>query len=76
MAEEEYVEKLCAKGHQMEWIECEQCGGEGLSEEHDCGEDTCACLEPEPNVDCDVCDGDGGWWHCETCYKQKLKGEY
>lgn len=31
----------------------------GEGEWHDCGEDCCSCLEPEPNVTCDVCDGTG-----------------
>lgn len=26
---------------------------------HDCQEDCCACLEPELNVTCDECGGDG-----------------
>jgi len=26
---------------------------------HDCGEDTCCCLNPEYNVRCDICDGKG-----------------
>ena len=41
-------------------IECWNCGGEGL-DGHDCGEDTCCCLEPFENVPCDVCDGLGYW---------------
>jgi hypothetical protein len=38
--------------------ECWNCGGTGLVG-HDCGEDTCMCLQPEENVTCDVCNGDG-----------------
>lgn len=38
--------------------ECWNCGGEGFSY-HDCGEDTCCCLYPEPNVLCDICWGKG-----------------
>lgn len=45
-----------------EWIECEHCDGEGLDPwVHDCGEDTCACAIPMPNVACRVCGGVGGW---------------
>ncbi|MGZ6446905.1 MAG: hypothetical protein ACXWRA_02650 [Pseudobdellovibrionaceae bacterium] len=40
---------------QKEWITCWQCDGHCLVG-HDCGEDTCCCLEPEDNVVCDVCD--------------------
>lgn len=42
------------------WRTCYQCGGEGLGE-HDCGEDTCCCLDPEPNTTCGICKGEGGW---------------
>ncbi len=48
----------------MEWIECENCGGEGFVG-HDCGEDCCCCLDPEDNVPCDVCGGKGGYWEKE-----------
>jgi hypothetical protein len=42
------------------WTECYNCGGSGFSH-HDCGEDTCYCLDQEDNVTCDVCMGLGGW---------------
>ncbi|MBI4714424.1 MAG: hypothetical protein HY760_00495 [Nitrospirae bacterium] len=39
--------------------DCWKCGGEGLCG-HDCGEDTCCCLDPdEDNVTCDACFGGG-----------------
>lgn len=43
-----------------EWIECWRCGGTGLIG-HDCGEDVCCCRDPEDNVECDICNGEGGW---------------
>lgn len=43
-----------------DWTECWQCGGMKFSH-HDCGEDTCCCLQPEDNVICDICHGNGGW---------------
>ena len=43
-----------------DWVQCWQCGGEGVTH-HECLDDTCVCLEPLPNVSCDVCRGDGGW---------------
>jgi len=43
----------------MTWVICEQCE-DGFSY-HECGDDTCACLNPEPNVTCDICNGKGGW---------------
>ncbi len=36
---------------------CWSCGGVGVY--HDCGEDTCCCLEPELNKFCYVCNGEG-----------------
>lgn len=55
-----FITQQEADGDIMDWIECWQCGGEGYSD-HDCGEDTCCCLDPEDNVRCDVCNGKGGW---------------
>lgn len=44
---------------------CPDCHGEG--EWHDCGEDTCCCLNPEPNEYCEHCDGEG-WVFVEYEY--------
>jgi len=43
-----------------DYVDCWNCGGEGFSG-HDCGEDTCCCLDPEDDVVCDICKGEGGW---------------
>lgn len=43
------------------WRECWDCGGEGVTY-HDCGEDTCCCLDPQPNVRCETCEGARGWY--------------
>ena len=43
----------------MYWIRCYNCE-DGYSH-HECGEDTCVCLNPQPNVICDICGGKGGW---------------
>jgi hypothetical protein len=57
----------------------EDCGAceDGYSD-HDCGEDCCPCLDPEPNVTCSVCAGCGGWWIClsssEWCETNPLPG--
>jgi hypothetical protein len=56
----------CSCGLLLEWVDCWACGGEGAVE-HDCGEDTCCCIDPKPNVICDVCDGDGGAYLCPQC---------
>src|ERR1017187_8693378 len=37
---------------------CANCCGTGYSH-HDCGEDSCCCLNPEDNVICDWCNGKG-----------------
>lgn len=37
--------------------DCYVCGGCGEIP-HDCGEDTCCCLNPEDEI-CNNCDGDG-----------------
>lgn len=58
----------CARcGASMDWEECSNCGGDGLVG-HDCGEDTCCCMDPEENVVCDICDGEGGWQLCMSGY--------
>jgi hypothetical protein len=43
--------------------DCDNCGGTGVSS-HDCGEDTCCCLDPDDNVTCDWCGGRGHFWVC------------
>jgi hypothetical protein len=53
----------CGEG--MFWVECSYCD-EGYSD-HDCGEDTCCCLDPEDNVRCDICRGKCGWYICARC---------
>lgn len=54
--------KVC--GEELDWVECWECGGEGEGDEfHDCGEDTCCCLHPEPGR-CPECHGEGGWLEC------------
>ena len=69
----------CARcGSSMDWQECENCDGEGLSG-HDCGEDCCCCADPEePNVPCGICGGHGGWNRClsapEWCQAHPMPG--
>ena len=48
----------------LTWMDCGQCEDGMIG--HDCGEDCCACLEPEPNMHCDVCGGAGGWYVCRN----------
>ncbi len=67
----------CARcGSSLDWHECENCE-DGFSG-HDCGEDCCCCLNPEDNIRCDICDGEGGWWSCfsssEWCEAHPMEG--
>ncbi len=52
---------------ELEWVECASCGADGVTG-HDCGDDTCCCVDPEDNLRCDTCDGEGGWWRCYSCH--------
>lgn len=45
-------------------VACPDCWGEGGY--HDCGEDCCCCLEPEANIECPTCHGDG-FVSCPAC---------
>ena len=65
-----YCEKC---GNEMAWVDCYNCE-DGYSD-HDCGEDCCCCLYPEPNVTCDVCEGEGGWYICVHCAKPETVSE-
>ena len=47
----------------QEWVECYNCDDDGMTD-HDCGEDSCCCLEPWNNVQCDICNGKTGWYAC------------
>lgn len=49
-------------GADMEWVGCWAGCEDGYY--HDCGEDCCCCLDPEPNVPCSECLGRGGWHEC------------
>lgn len=54
----------CARcGSTVTSVDCEQCGGEGV-DGHDCGEDSCCCLDPEDNVRCGACLGKGVFRVC------------
>jgi hypothetical protein len=55
MSEEEVVEEF-DEPDDME--DCPNCDGSGYSG-HECGEDSCVCLDPIDNVVCDWCGGKG-----------------
>ena len=66
-----YQPPICPDcGEELDYERCDQCE-DGYSY-HDCGEDCCACLRPEPNVTCDLCAGEGGW---HICRNQACKGK-
>jgi len=70
-------EGQCARcGSSVDYQHCDSCE-EGF-DGHDCGEDCCACLYPEENVRCQICEGRGGWWQClssgEWCKANPLPG--
>lgn len=74
---EDYIEpeaetcKVC--GADMEFTDCWQCGGEGYGDDfHDCGEDCCCCLDPEPG-ECPECNGAGGWLECPNAEHHLVK---
>ena len=56
-------------GTEKRWRGCWNCD-EGFSH-HDCGEDCCCCLDPEDNVTCDICDGNGGFLVCDHCFPEE-----
>jgi len=61
----------------LEFEECPNCD-EGYSH-HDCGEDTCCCIDTSNNVECDECNGKGNFMSHELCCKgtgYKIPKEY
>ncbi len=72
-------DKVCPLHDEKDWAECWNCDTEagtyGFSH-HDCGEDCCVCLKPEPNVKCDICNGKGGWHVCLGCHPEATEAVY
>ena len=57
MSDWEYSDYYCPKcGEQLHERDCDCEDGYSY---HDCGEDTCCCLDDSPNVKCDECGGTG-----------------
>jgi len=57
---------------EAEWRDCPECDEDGFTH-HECGEDTCACINKSNNVVCDNCDGATGFWICPKCRKEAKK---
>jgi hypothetical protein len=49
----------------LDWKDCWDCGGECFTH-HECGEDTCCCINPYDNVICTTCNGKGGWEYTDS----------
>lgn len=60
---------------EKESVHCWNCGGDGYSD-HDCGDDCCCCLDPEPNVPCDICLGKGALLLCPLCAPAAFEDTY
>jgi hypothetical protein len=59
-------------------VDCAKCDCDDGFTGHECGEDTCCCLDPEPNVVCQMCWGAGVWHRCissdKYCQENPLPG--
>ena len=54
----------CARcGSSLDFETCDICGGDG-NDGHDCSEDSCCCMDPEPNLTCHACRGRGSFPQC------------
>lgn len=51
-------------GCDVQWEDCSSCHEGHVG--HSCGEDTCCCADPVPNVVCRSCDGAGGYLVCDA----------
>ena len=54
------IEEEAGIGGDVEWTDCWECGGDGVNG-HECGDDTCCCLDPEDNMLCHTCEDKGNW---------------
>lgn len=68
------IEPSCPEcGSDMDWEDCPNCCDGYIG--HDCGEDSCCCLDPEDNVICEICGGSVGWWICNCCRSDSERRE-
>lgn len=65
------MKKCGTCGREKEAVECTNCD-EGYSG-HDCGDDSCCCADPEPNVTCDICNGRGMYEACPKCAPKEFE---
>lgn len=60
---------------EMEWEECETCGGNGGFGGHEIVEEDVRSHDPDAWEECEMCKGDGGWWHCSGCNRVILEAD-
>jgi hypothetical protein len=53
-------------GRELEWIECDQCGGEGYFDWETLQDEDPLWYGPDDTERCEQCRGDGGWWWCDN----------
>jgi hypothetical protein len=69
---EDYARICDVCGDELVLVPCWLCGGEGFSERfHDCGEDVCCCLDPEPG-ECPECHGEGFYEECPNIKNHRV----
>lgn len=63
----------CEKcSNQKQPAHCWHCAGAGGF--HDCGDDTCCCLDPDSFTnECDICDGAGEYMLCPVCFPDSFE---
>lgn len=73
MTTDAYDDAYCQVCHCMlEWQSCWCCMGEGGF--HNCGEDTCCCLDQNTIDDvCEACDGAGEYLDCPNARNHPRK---
>ena len=75
--EEEYPEEpVCWCGLIKTMESCHACLGEGGH--HNCGDDTCVCLDKSPNIMCEECGGTGEYPVCpnaEQHHKDEIRAK-
>jgi hypothetical protein len=61
---QEDIKYCCKCGEEMEWKECWNCGGKGGRDWEDLQFEDPLWYSPDDFVECDECNGVGGFWIC------------
>jgi hypothetical protein len=51
-------------GEELDWEECDQCGGDGEFDWEDLQFEDPLWYQPGDTEECAQCRGEGGWWWC------------